>query len=152
MKTIRVSDEILPAPPTVDELWWVAVENARDLSVGYLVLADPGDDGLRTLTETMNNAGVAVLEAVSARNLKKALETNEDMPTLVIRLSGEGLCLLIMHNLLSASCLIRWKRCLCLAGCCRFHVLEFQDYYGCLTGQPNVSPSALPSSPPPALL
>jgi len=37
----------------------------------------------------MKNAGVAVLAAVSARDLEKALETNKDMPPLAIRLSGE---------------------------------------------------------------
>lgn len=67
----------LPAPGTMDELWWVAVACADTDDGGWLVLADPNETGAAQIQTVFEQAGIGVLAAVSARDLAGALGAND---------------------------------------------------------------------------
>lgn len=80
-------NDILPAPPTLQELWWVAVEGSHDPSGGWLVLADPGVAGAQAIASTLVQAGIDFLAAASAEDLVIALGAHEGLPTLALRVA-----------------------------------------------------------------
>ena len=86
-----------PAPPTASELWWVAVENAIEPSGGWLILADPKDQGARKIQTTFQRAGISILAAVSADDLAHALENHASEDTLALRLDPCG-ALQVSHH------------------------------------------------------
>lgn len=81
-------DDILPAPPTPQELWWVAVEGSHDPSGGWLVLADPGVQGAQAIAATLAQAGIGFLAAASAEDLTNALALQDGLPTLALRIAA----------------------------------------------------------------
>lgn len=80
----------LPYPPDPSECWWVAVENAVDPSGGWIVLAEPGEAGARKIQATFQHAGIAILSAVSAADLERALAGVQGK-TVALRVDGETL-------------------------------------------------------------
>jgi hypothetical protein len=85
-----IEDDLLPAPPTAHELWWVAVEGSSDPSGGWLILADPGPEGAKAIATTLAQAGISFLAAATAQDLTEALSIHEELPTLALRVEPDG--------------------------------------------------------------